>query len=343
MPAKRKRPNRVTKQPTHKIQPSGGVMVAVVELGFYSRMTGDFTKLRRAVDRLANVFDRSIYAGLVQRISDLEHDSGVRRDVYKTWLTERSKIDLQGFVHLHKPSEADLNVFFKLMDEAMKGMGWLASVFELGVALGTWAYGGAAKGQLGCQARDLKELIGNTPKQVRSSVPILEQVFRTPISEKARVGGLLAKVFEQTGISQPRENMRLGKRVCRFFAIVCDQLYKVDPTGLPTLKVFGIAPPDHWMGLAYFMQFILRKNQTEIAEELLKQGIQREQGTISRGIKRVEKWLALGNTLAEILPTKQTAPREIVMDPRVLDWGERQDGRTRRQRYKREDEDDENN
>ncbi len=91
----------------------------------------------------------------------------------------------------------------------------------------------APKGQLGCQARDLKELIGNTPKQVRSSVPILEQVFRTPISEKARVGGLLAKVFEQTGISQPRENMRSGKRVCRFFAIVCDQLYKVDPTGPP--------------------------------------------------------------------------------------------------------------
>ena len=73
--------------------------------------------------------------------------------------------------------------------------------------------------------------------------------------------------------------------------------------------------------------------QTELANELTKNGSPATQGQVSRWLKEVEAYLKAGNVLPSIEPLA-AAPRAI--DPRIIEMGERQDGRTPRQREHRD-------
>jgi hypothetical protein len=85
---------------------------------------------------------------------------------------------------------------------------------------------------------------------------------------------------------------------------------------------------------AYRLWFLTGKTQTELAEQLteeLKRPI--TQGTVSRWLKQVKAWLKAGNVLPDLTPTRHPKPQP--MDPERIDLGERQDGRARRQRGRR--------
>lgn len=74
--------------------------------------------------------------------------------------------------------------------------------------------------------------------------------------------------------------------------------------------------------------------QTKLAEVLtaqLKRPV--KQGTVSRWIKQVKKWLQAGNILPDLSETRLCKP--VPIDPERIDLGERQDGRAKRQRDRR--------
>jgi hypothetical protein len=63
------------------------------------------------------------------------------------------------------------------------------------------------------------------------------------------------------------------------------------------------------------------------------------QGTISRWLTQVKQWLEAGNVLPN-LPEHHPATKPSPMDPQRIDLGERQDGRTKRQKQRRTSGDD---
>lgn len=70
-------------------------------------------------------------------------------------------------------------------------------------------------------------------------------------------------------------------------------------------------------------------NQTQIAAKMTKEGISATQGQVSRWLKQVDDYMKAGNVLPTI-PPPTFQPQSI--DPEIIDMGERQDGRTPRQR-----------
>jgi hypothetical protein len=83
-----------------------------------------------------------------------------------------------------------------------------------------------------------------------------------------------------------------------------------------------------------------RKTQTEVANDpvLMKQlGKKVDQATISRYLKQVRKWIEAGNLMPETSQAQNSQPKS--MDPERLDLGKRQDGRTERQRGRRDNDD----
>jgi hypothetical protein len=78
------------------------------------------------------------------------------------------------------------------------------------------------------------------------------------------------------------------------------------------------------------------KTQTELANDLvlMKQlGRKVHQATISRYLKQVRKWMEAGNIVPETSESLNSQPKP--MDPERIDLGKRQDGRTERQRGRR--------
>jgi hypothetical protein len=57
------------------------------------------------------------------------------------------------------------------------------------------------------------------------------------------------------------------------------------------------------------------------------------QGTISRWLKQAEEWIGAGNVLPDFSDAHASKPTP--MDPERIDLGERQDGRARHQRGRR--------
>jgi hypothetical protein len=78
-------------------------------------------------------------------------------------------------------------------------------------------------------------------------------------------------------------------------------------------------------------------NQTDIAAEMTRGGIPIDQGTVSRKLRQVESYLAGGGSV----PSADEFAKPDTVDPKLLDLGKRQDGRTPRQRNRRDDESDE--
>ncbi len=74
-------------------------------------------------------------------------------------------------------------------------------------------------------------------------------------------------------------------------------------------------------------------DQTELAAKLIEQGVSATQGQVSRWLKQVEEYLKAGNVLPTIDPLTSQPDS---MDPNTLDMGKRQDGRTPRQRDRRD-------
>jgi hypothetical protein len=85
----------------------------------------------------------------------------------------------------------------------------------------------------------------------------------------------------------------------------------------------------------YRYQIATGKNQTELAADpmlMAQLGKTVVQGTISRWLKNVRKWLKAGNVLPE-MPGRSDA-KPVPMDPERIDMGPRQDYRTPRQRQR---------
>jgi hypothetical protein len=86
----------------------------------------------------------------------------------------------------------------------------------------------------------------------------------------------------------------------------------------------------------YRYRLVTGKSQTELAQDpdLMKQ-LRRavDQGTISRWLNQVKRWIEAGNVLPDLTVTPDTKPTP--MDPEQIDLGERQDGRSKRQRGRR--------
>lgn len=74
-------------------------------------------------------------------------------------------------------------------------------------------------------------------------------------------------------------------------------------------------------------------DQTELAKRMIENGVPATQRQVSKWLSQVEQYLAAGNVLPP-LPTPDKAPQSI--DPDVIVMGARQDGRTPRQRAKRD-------
>ena len=72
-------------------------------------------------------------------------------------------------------------------------------------------------------------------------------------------------------------------------------------------------------------------NQEEIARKMTENGVLATQGQVSKWLKAVDAFLEAGG----VMPSLKTLDEQpTAMDPRVLDMGARQDGRTPRQRDK---------
>jgi hypothetical protein len=103
-----------------------------------------------------------------------------------------------------------------------------------------------------------------------------------------------------------------------------------------TLTPPSLKEPDKEAFSAYRVHKLLGKNQTETAEMLTREFCRSiNQGQVSRWCKAVRKWIAAGG----LMPSEpMTKPTVSSVDPNVLDMGKRADGRTPRQRERRDDE-----
>jgi len=73
--------------------------------------------------------------------------------------------------------------------------------------------------------------------------------------------------------------------------------------------------------------------QEEIAEKMTEEGIPATQGQVSKWLREVEEYRKAGGTMPEI----EELDSLDTIDPAIIDVGARQDGRTRRQRQRRDD------
>jgi hypothetical protein len=88
---------------------------------------------------------------------------------------------------------------------------------------------------------------------------------------------------------------------------------------------------------AYRLSILTGRKQTEIAEALSKEWHQSiAQGTVSRWIRQVEKFLKKTNILPNANPSARSRiQKPLAMDPAHIDLGPRRDGRSRQRRSRR--------
>jgi hypothetical protein len=82
---------------------------------------------------------------------------------------------------------------------------------------------------------------------------------------------------------------------------------------------------------AYWTRLAVGDNQTTIARKMTENGVPANQGQVSRWLRAVDAFLAAGGIMP---PLQRMHEQPQAMDPGTLDMGERQDGRTPRQRGK---------
>jgi hypothetical protein len=117
-----------------------------------------------------------------------------------------------------------------------------------------------------------------------------------------------------------------------------EQVVKADNVGMPAAKPSQKPPPDAAIK-AYRLKWILGvPTQTEIAANLSRElGRPVSQGRVSRWLKQAEEFVQAGGVLPGLPNVPAERPRSI--DPERLDLGRRQDGRTERQRGRRNEDD----
>jgi hypothetical protein len=87
---------------------------------------------------------------------------------------------------------------------------------------------------------------------------------------------------------------------------------------------------------AYHVARVLAiSNQTDIAAEMVRQGVKATQGQVSKWLKSVEVWKAAGGMIPTV---DELNAKPQAVDPAILDMGPRQDRRTPRQRLRRDPE-----
>lgn len=91
-------------------------------------------------------------------------------------------------------------------------------------------------------------------------------------------------------------------------------------------------PPDKAFGAAAIRDLLGESKQTRIAEMMTESGIPATQGQVSKWLKSVDDYRAAGG----IMPSVQDLNKPETMDPAIIDMGPRQDGRTPRQRPRRD-------
>jgi hypothetical protein len=113
---------------------------------------------------------------------------------------------------------------------------------------------------------------------------------------------------------------------------------RTDNAATPAAKP-ALQPPSDAAMMAYRLKWVLdAPTQAKIANILSKElGKRVSQGQVSRWIAQAEKFVREGGVLPD-LPTRP-AGKPMAMDPARLDLGPRRDGRTRRQRERRSEED----
>jgi hypothetical protein len=149
-----------------------------------------------------------------------------------------------------------------------------------------------------------RELKPNLPEYVDGQLAVVGEAER-PVgageqsAEKRIIGGKHADAPAQGDANKPRGIQRPSEKVFKAWRLR-------DLTGI--------------------------NNQTELAAKLNEQGVPATQGQVSRWLKEVDEYLRAGNSLPPLdaLPAK---PQSI--DPEIIELGERQDGRTVRQRERR--------
>jgi hypothetical protein len=89
---------------------------------------------------------------------------------------------------------------------------------------------------------------------------------------------------------------------------------------------------------AYRLKLVTGETQTNLAR-LLQEEWKRPvtQGQVSRWLNEVKDWIEAGNVLPDLTATPNTKPTPI--NPELIDMGERQDGRARHQRGRRNSDD----
>ena len=96
--------------------------------------------------------------------------------------------------------------------------------------------------------------------------------------------------------------------------------------------------PPEWAFRAYLLSRLLGMKQEHIKIKLKEEtGQSFHQGTISRNIKRVERFLGKHAPNLGIPGDARTKPKMVTTPPNVIDAGRRLDGLTKRQREKQSD------
>jgi hypothetical protein len=164
-------------------------------------------------------------------------------------------------------------------------------------------------------SRELKRWGTDTMRELRErTVPLpmwtMHEIHRDAMSLDLKLKDEFERVIADAEVNggRPSTNGPEGKR---------------QKTKEPSQKAFA----------AYRTVRILRKTQLETAREL---GVR--QGQISRWVKQVAEWIEAGNVLPDLPQVPHRRARAV--DPEVIDMGEREDHRTRRQREKKSDDDD---
>ncbi len=92
-------------------------------------------------------------------------------------------------------------------------------------------------------------------------------------------------------------------------------------------------PPENAFKAWQLRELLGVSKQSDIAAEMTKQGIAATQGQVSKWLRSVEAWRIAGG---EMPPVGAAGGKPQSLDPGVLDMGTRRDGRTARQRQRRD-------
>lgn len=149
-------------------------------------------------------------------------------------------------------------------------------------------------------------------------------------SKDSKASGEVATDTASTG--KPRQGQGAGAETPPVAALEHTKLAEPAKAG-QTALILPKRPPDKAFRAWWIRQSGIATTQREIAEKMIAMGTKADQGQVSRWLKAVGNYVAAGG----ILPTvAELGAKPQSIDPNVVDMGARQDGRTPRQRLRRD-------